>query len=316
MLNRYFLRLHRWLALAFALPLLAVIATGLVLSFEPIVQQVAPDKPITLSVVESALSRFDPQKTARSLAIRTSDNTLTIGGVGPSGSIVVALRTGEKIEDMSARSMFGIDWPQVFLTMRRVHEKLLLDLGWLVTAATIAMLAITCLGLVMGWPRFRNSLRGWHQGAAWLALPLVVLSPLSGLAMAFGITFMPPLGRATDGGRIAMADAVRLIAADHDLANLTSIRQRGRTLMARIYVDGELRGYRFGPSGLEQLPRNWPRLIHEGNWGGVLGPLANILTSAVLLGLLATGLTIWCRRTLRKLAARAPARGLKERTIS
>ena len=44
---RYFVRLHRWLALAFATPLFVVIATGLVLSFEPIAQQARPDRPIT-----------------------------------------------------------------------------------------------------------------------------------------------------------------------------------------------------------------------------------------------------------------------------
>lgn len=32
------LALHRWITLVFALPLLAIIATGLILSFEPLVQ--------------------------------------------------------------------------------------------------------------------------------------------------------------------------------------------------------------------------------------------------------------------------------------
>jgi uncharacterized iron-regulated membrane protein len=316
MLNRYVRRLHRWLTLVFAFPLVAVVATGLVLSFEPIIQQTSPAQPITLSAVESALLRFDPQRTARNLAIRTSDNTLIIGGVGAGGSVVVDLRTGEEAERPSMRSALGLDWRQLFLTIRRMHESLLLDLGWLVTASTIAMLIIACLGLMMGWPRWRSSLSGWHQGAAWLTLPLVILSPLSGLAMAFGITFMPPLARSSDGARIAIADAVRSIAADHDLANLVSIGQRGRILMARIYVDGELRGYRVGAAGLERLPRNWPRVIHEGNWGGVLGSSANIVTSVVLLGLLATGLTIWSRRSIRKLNARTVARGLEQRAIS
>jgi uncharacterized iron-regulated membrane protein len=291
----HFRRFHRWLTLIFALPLLIVICTGLVLSFEPLFQQARPSQPITLAVIEDALSRHDPGRTARSLSIRTSDNTLTIGGTD--GAITVDLGTREQTNAPQQLAQF-------LLTMRRLHETLLLDLGWLVTASTIAMLAIACLGMLMGWPRFRNSLGGWHQGAAWLALPLIIVSPLTGLALAYGITFTPPLARSSDGGRIAMADAVRLIAADHDLANLTSIRPRGRILMARVYVNGELRGYRIGPSRLEELPRNWPRVIHEGNWGGPVGPLLNVLTSVVLIGLLATGLTIWGRRTARRLNTR------------
>jgi uncharacterized iron-regulated membrane protein len=123
--------------------------------------------------------------------------------------------------------------------------------------------------------------------------------------LAYGITFTPPAERPSGGGRVGMMDAVRLVAAKHDLANLVNIRQRGGMLMARIYVDGELRSFRVAASGLEPLPRNWPRVIHEGNWGGLLGPAANILTSLALLGLLATGLTIWLRRTLRKLELRS-----------
>jgi hypothetical protein len=81
----YVQRLHRWLALAFALPLLVVIVTGLVLSFEPHAQQVRAQRPITGSEIVTHLLHFDPENRARSLAILTYDNTLTIGGVGPAG---------------------------------------------------------------------------------------------------------------------------------------------------------------------------------------------------------------------------------------
>ena len=82
--------------------------------------------------------------------------------------------------------------------------------------------------------------------------------PLTALGMAFGITFMSSgPGGAAGGGRVSMRDAVKLVAAEHDLANLTSIRQRGGRFMARIYVDGELRGFAVTTS-LQPLQRNWP----------------------------------------------------------
>jgi len=301
MLTQWPRRLHRWLSFVFAIPLLAVIATGLVLSFEPALQQIKPSQAITLATVEGMLTRHDPGRAARSVSIRTLENTLTIGGVGPEGAIVIDLATGEATAAPQTLA-------QIFLTARRLHETLLLDLGWLVTASTIAMLVIALLGMLMGWPRLRHSLSGWHQGAAWFTLPLLILSPLTGLALAYGITFNAPPVRPADGGsRVSMLDAVRLVAAQHDLANLTSIRQRGRMLMARIYVDGELRGYRIAGGKLDPMTRNWPRLLHEGNWGGLAGPAVNIVTSVVLIGLLLTGPLIWLRRTLRRVRGRGTA---------
>jgi len=301
MIYPYLVQLHRWLALVSAIPLFVVIVTGLVLSFEPVAQQAQPVRPITLADVEAYLQRFDPNGQARSLAIRTYDNTMTIGGAG--GSVVIDLQTG------SEATTTGSGWWDIFLTARRMHETLLLDLGGLVTASTVAMLIIASLGIVLGWPRLRNSLRAWHQCVAWVTLPLIILSPLTALGMVLGVTFMTgsPGGAAGGGGRVSMRDAVKLIAADHELANLTSIRQRGGRLMARIYVGGELRGFAVTPTSLQSLQRNWPRLLHEGNWGGVIGPAANLLTSVALLFLIVTGLTLWIRGTRRR-AARAGAR--------
>ena len=296
----YLVQLHRWLALAFAVPLIVVIVTGLVLSFEPVAQQAQPLRPITLADVDAYLQRFDPKGQARSLAIRTYDNTMIIGAAA--SNVSVDLRTGAEA------TAAGPGWWDIFLTSRRMHETLLLDLGGLVTASTVAMLIIASLGIVLGWPRLRNSLRGWHQCVAWVTLPLIILSPLTALGMALGVTFMTAgPGGPAGGGRVSMRDAVKLIAADHDLANLTSIRQRGGRLMARIYVNGELRGFAVTPTSLQPLQRNWPRLLHEGNWGGVIGPAANVLTSAALLLLIATGLTLWVRGTRRR-ARRADAR--------
>jgi uncharacterized iron-regulated membrane protein len=309
MLAQYARRFHRWLTFVFAIPLAVVVGTGLVLSFEPAAQQIKPAQPIELAKIENLLARHDPARAARSLSIRTIDNTLTLGGVGPEGSIVIDLGSGETTT--AAQSL-----ARLFLTARRMHETLLLDLGWLVTASTIAMLVVAGLGLLMGWPRFRNSLSGWHQGVAWVALPLIVLSPLTGLALAYGITFTAPPPRSPDGGRVTILDAVRLVAAEHDLANLTAIRQRGRMLMARIYVNGELRGYRFSAGRLDPMPRNWPRVIHEGNWGGFAGPLVNVATSLVILGLLATGPLIWLRRRIRQARTGTKAAAHPERAVA
>ena len=172
------LRLHRWLTLAFTVPIAAVIATGLVLSVEPIAYD-ASAEPGTLSAqrVEALLQRHDPGGQARSLTLRPYDDMLLIiGRARPGIPLAVALGTGEEVQGRATRS-------DLFLTARRLHETLLLDLGWLVVASTYAMLALVTLGILMGLPRLRNTLAGWHKAVAWGLLPLLDLILTTALAL-------------------------------------------------------------------------------------------------------------------------------------
>ncbi len=289
MLKAYSLRLHRWSALLFALPLLVIILTGLVLSFEPLAQQAGLARPLQAADVLGWLDRHDPAGKARSLSIRPYEGLMTI--TLPGGETRIDLSTGAPVIDA------GLAWSDIFRTARRLHETLLLDLDWLVTASTIAMLALAALGLVMGWPRLRNTLGGWHAGAAWGVLPLVILSPLTGLALAFGISFAPPSGPRPES--IPLRAAIVKVAERYDLARLTSLRPRGGRMLARIATDQGLTNMIVTPSGLAPAPRNWPRALHEGNWSPTLAPALNILVSIVFVALWSTGLLIWLRRTLR-----------------
>jgi uncharacterized iron-regulated membrane protein len=61
-----------------------------------------------------------------------------------------------------------------------------------------------------------------------------------------------------------------------------------------------MRVFTVTQTGLVPATRNWPRLIHEGNWGGSLSALINVAISAAFVLLLATGLWMWARRKLRR----------------
>jgi hypothetical protein len=133
---------------------------------------------------------------------------------------------------------------------------------------------------------------------AWFTLPLLILSPLTGLAISFGVTFASPA--APVSGSVPLRQAIEMISRDHDLSRLSSLQMRGGRLLARLDVNGELQAFAVTPSGLSALPRNWPRLIHEGNWSSMVSSLVNVLISVVFTGLLITGLIIWARRTFRR----------------
>ena len=293
------LKLHRWIALVFALPLVFVLISGLVLSFEPwLVGRAIEPNTLTPVRIEALLRQHDPAGQARALIYRSYDKTLTIGA-GRGGGKVIDIATGEVRPGPSALA-------NALVTMRQVHEKLLYDLGWLVIGSTGALLVLAVLGLLMGWPRFSNSLSGWHQAMAWGLLPLIVLSPLTGLLLSFGITFTsPPAAAPAQGGPIALKEAVQFVGKDHDLSSLVWLRPLGGRLAVRLVEDGEFRVYAVTRQGAVPMQRNWPRLWHEGNFAGVWSTLMNVATSFALIGLLVTGVSIWARRKLRRRTRRA-----------
>lgn len=292
-------RLHRWVALIFALPLFAVLGTGLVLSFEPwIVSQAIRPGALTPARIDAALNRHDPRSQARAITYRSYDGTVTLGA-GRGGGIVVDATTGEAQPDASPLA-------NILVSARRLHETLLLDAGWVVIASTVAMLALVVLGIVMGIPRIANTIAGWHKATAWGLLPLIVLSPLTGLLMSAGITLGgAPIAASPRAAPLTLREAVQAVATSRDLSTLVWLRPQGGRMLARLVEDGEFRVYAVTREGITAMPRNWPRLWHEGNFAGGWSAAMNAVLSAAMIGLLGTGLWLWLRRQIRRRARRA-----------
>jgi uncharacterized iron-regulated membrane protein len=292
-LKPLFLRLHRWIALGFALPLLVVIGTGLVLAFEPALKVLAPAGTVTLERLSAVMDAAGPAAANGSLFVRAYDGTATLGGRAAAQTFDLATAT-----PAPAGALAG-----VFLVSRRLHETLLLDLGWLVTASTIALLALAPFGLLLGWPKLRNTIGGWHRLAGWALLPLLVGSPLTGLALAFGISLAAPAAPPA-GAPLPLRETLQLVAQRHDVAGLDFVRSMGggMRLVRVLDATGTSVTYRATTAGLQPMPSNWPRILHEGGWGGVAGSLANLVAAVGLAGLLGTGSWLWVRRTIKRRA--------------
>ncbi len=293
-MKSYFLRFHRWIALLFSLPLLAIVATGLVLSFEPwVVTRAIQPGQLTASRIEDMLTAQSTGSQARAISYRSYDGTLTIGGGRGARGVIVEAATGTV---MPAPSRMA----SVFGTARGLHETLLLNMRWLVISATAAMTVVMVLGVLMGWPRFANTLGGWHRGVAWVLLPLLLLSPVTGLMMSGGVTLASNPPAAQQSPPQSLVQAVRVLGRDHDLSGLVWLRPQGGRTVARISEGGEYKLYAVSADGAVAMSRNWPRLWHEGNFAGALSALMNIVISIAMLALLATGFLIWFRRRLRR----------------
>jgi len=294
------LRLHRWITLVFAIPLALLIVTGLILSVEPIMQDAAT-RGLSLPAerVLSYLAKHDPEGKARGLQIRAYENRMVLQGVGPDGSLDLDLKTGEIVDD-DERTMPS----DIFGAAKGLHEHFIYDLRWVVTASTIAMVVLIMVGVFMGWPRIRNTMSGWHQGMAWFGLPILALSPITGLMLAYGVTFTTPLPQ----DRAALPkikEAVEMLgkareADKSDLGGLIWLRNRGGRLLARVNEGGSFRVYQISRQGVQATQTNWPRGLHEGNAFGTWTGIMVLVTSFGFVGLMVTGLTIYVRRRFRK----------------
>ncbi|HRJ69388.1 MAG TPA: PepSY-associated TM helix domain-containing protein, partial [Beijerinckiaceae bacterium] len=185
MLKIWYLRLHGWIALIFSLPLLALILTGLILSVEPIMQ-VSTVKPgsITTEKVLGWLAEHDAEGKARSLSHRPYDHLFSIEGAGPEGEVEIDLRTGKEFAD-------GVDawyWSDWITWARRTHEHLTVYNVELTVVSTYVMILVILIGILMGLPKIRNNVAGWHKATAWFLLPLVIASPLTGLFITHRIS--------------------------------------------------------------------------------------------------------------------------------
>ncbi len=293
MITAFSTQLHRWIALFFALPLGLIILSGLVLSAEPLLRAATPEGLVTEARLRAAIERVGPLAAPWDMTIRGYDGTVSFGD-----RIVIDLISGEPVaKSTTARILDGA---------RLLHTTLLFDLGWLVGLSSGALVAVLLMGLLTGRPWARPHRA--HRRLGWVLLPLLLAPPLTGLALSHGIgrPARPPY---MPGPVMPHADNLARVAAAHDLRRVEAIREDwGASLVDLRDGDGRLVRYRIGPAGQQRFPSNWPRLLHEGRWGGGIGAVANLVAALALSGLLAGGLAITARLAPRRWHDAAQAR--------
>lgn len=297
MLKPWYLKIHGWLAVIFSVPLVVLCFTGLILSIEPIAQYSGIEQgTLTADEIRGYLKKYDPEGKARGLSHRAYENTLTIDGAGPDGEVEIDLVTREpSVEDG------GWYLSNIFRYNRRLHEHMTVAGLDLTIASTVVMLVLIVFGILMGLPRIRNNVAGWHKAIAWFLLPFLIISPLTGLFLPMGVSmnFFP--GEAAPRvPPLAIADAVQVIGKTHDLSDLVWLRQRGGRQMARLWDGQEARSFTVTKDGLQPTARNFSRQIHEGNFLGIWSGLMVAITALALMVLTGTGVWLFGNKQLRK----------------
>lgn len=292
-------QLHRWIALALTPVFVLVILSGAVLALKPVLTA-APAASVSVSAetVAEALIKIDPRGRATGVIVSPDASTLRVTSknpVGPSGQY--ALSTGELTASQPG--------PDVFAVVLDLHKNLLLGLGIVVEIAAYAMTVLIVMGLLLGLPRLRNTLAGWHLGIGWLALPLVLLAPLTGALMALHIGG-PELPRVQGGPPVALAAAITRVAEQGDGAAVLSARRfrGGSALVFTAGPDGQVVRM-VQPDGSVNRLSGGPGLVHElheGTWGGAWSAGISFVGALALAGLTGTGAWGWWRRRRQQTA--------------
>lgn len=297
MLKAWFLKFHGWLAVLFSIPLAVLCVTGLILGIEPILQysSIEPGT-VTVEEVTGYLKKYDPEGKATSIMHRPYENSIVIGGAGPEGSVEIDLVTRqESVADD------GWYWSDIFSYNRRLHEHVTVANVDLTIAATVAMCIIIMLGILLGLPRIRNTVAGWHKAVSWFLLPLVIISPLTGLFLAMGVSLNFAPGPTPERSKpLPIAEAVAVVAKQTDLSRMIWLRQRGGRQMVRLWEGQEARVFAVTGEGLKPLPRSISRMVHEGNFLGVWSGLMKVITGLAFVMLIGTGLYQFVTKQLRK----------------
>ncbi|KAA3651016.1 MAG: nitric oxide synthase [Proteobacteria bacterium] len=297
-------RLHRWIALTLTPVFVLLILSGAVLALKPVFSAApAPSAALSAGVLAEALARIDPRGQASRLVVSPDEGTVTLASRqadGPSGRFDIA--TGAPTAEQPG--------PDVFALVLDLHKNLLLGLGIVVEIGAYAMTALILIGLLLGLPRLRSTLAGWHLGIGWLALPLVLLAPLTGALMALHIggAELPPV---QPGPPIALAAALAHVAEHDDGASVLAARRfRGGSALVTtagpagptvrmVQSGGRIDTLAGGPGLVHEL--------HEGTWGGVWSAAISFAGTLALAALTATGAWGWWRRRRQQSVGSADA---------
>lgn len=262
-----------------------IILSGAVLALKPVFTAApAPSAAVSAGALAEALDRIDPRGQASQVVVSPKDGTVMLASRqpdGPSGRF--DLSTGVPTAEQPG--------PDVFAVALDLHKNLLLGLGTVVEIAAYAMTALILIGLLLGLPRLRNTLAGWHLGIGWLALPLVLLAPLTGALMALHIggAELPPV---QPGPPVALATAVASVAGQGDGVVVQSVRRfRGGSALVFIADPAGQSVRMVQPDGSINTLTGGPGLVHElheGTWGGVWSAGISFVGALALAGLTGT----------------------------
>ncbi|XDZ51440.1 PepSY domain-containing protein [Neisseriaceae bacterium CLB008] len=286
---------HRYFGLILAPLLLVILLSGAVLALKPIMAPEAGvgfQANISADQIVSTLNQIDPKGQMSKLTVLKDGETILLEGgkQGPEGG-VYAVRTAEKVGSVGLSV-------QTYNVFKSLHKKLLIGAGWLVEGASYLLALMLVVGLLLLRPRLRKTLIDGHNALGWLALPLWLLLPVTGVLMS--LHFGAPDFNRLEASSQPLADVIQAVDGEQSLSRLSSIDSiKGRFQVVKLVSAGQTAAYQVNELNQLQpvaLSRYWAKELHEGTWAGSFSGWLNLVISLGLAVLTATGVYSWLRR--------------------
>lgn len=282
---------HRYLGLLLAPILMVILVSGAVLAFKPILAPevgVGIHPSISVAQVKITLQKADPDNQMSQLSVLKNGTQIWLQGGkrGPEGG-VYDLRSGEYVGSAG----MGL---QTYSWFKNMHKKLFIDAGWLVELVSYALAGMLLVGAWLLRPRFKRTLMDTHNTLGWLALPLWLVLPVTGVMMCLHLG-APNFGT-LETIQYPLEQVIESVGAQGQLGQLASIESiKGRYQMVK------LAGETYQLNEQMQLQavsfnRYWAKELHEGTWAGAFSGGLNLVGSLGLMVLTGTGVYSWWRR--------------------
>jgi sulfite reductase (NADPH) flavoprotein alpha-component len=286
-------RLHRWTGLILAPLFLVSLVSGALLTLEPIfgAGDGRPRAPVDTAVLTGLLDRLEIANTARALAFDPDGATVELRFPSGTPSTRIEIASGGVVP-------YTVD---AFAVLHDLHETLLLGAKPVVECAAWAMLLPVLAGPLLGWPRLRNTMAGWHAGVGWALFPLVLLPPatealrtldIGGVQLTEPAQSDPPITWASAIAKVARIDGPARIEAARRLPGGGIAVTTGEGADRRILIVTS-QGVTVAGAG-----RNWAKDLHDGIWAPPWSGWVSLVSASAMLGLLGTGTLALVRRQL------------------
>ncbi len=286
---------HRYVGLVLAPILMIILLSGAVLALKPIMAPevgVGIDASINASQVIDTLNKIDPNGQMTTLTVLKGGDKIALSGgkKSPEGG-VYDVRSGERLGD-AGMGMETYNW------FKGLHKKLMIGAGWLVEWTTYLMAAMLLVGLFLLRPRFKKALIDVHNTVGWLAFPLWLLLPVTGVMMCLHLG--APDFKQLAANPAPLTEVIAAVGEQQSLTDLASIDTvKGRYQIVKLAPEGQTESYQLDEQAQLNpvaMDRYWAKELHEGTWAGSFSGWLNLVVALALVGLTVTGVYSWYRR--------------------
>ncbi|MGE4527633.1 MAG: PepSY domain-containing protein [Rhodospirillaceae bacterium] len=306
-LKRILIPAHRWLALAFTPIFLAILLSGAVLAVKPMLPP-EPPAAATAHAVAQVLAQIDPEGRATAVSGALGGHGLAVTVPQSEDAGVYSILTGERIGEMPF---------DVFAFAKSLHVGLLSDSRLLVEIAAWVMAGLLLIAPLLARPRLRGTVRGVHVLFGWVALPLLLLTPVTAVLMTLHVGRAElPLPRPQHA--VPLVQAVEEAGQGRLRDAFVSARRfKGGSVLVTLQNAEGPTAYMVSDAGVAPMTggKGLVSELHEGTWAGAWSGALNLAAALGLSALIVTGWWSWLKR--RVIAPKpqprlllAPPRGL------